>query len=290
MALLAAILLALTAAQGDARVDLSLVFLERSSPYEAEGLAEPSALALSHGRKALWTVSDDTLTIFKVKRDGRVTLEDSFPLPTKEGEGTPPWRGLEGMTLSADGRYFLLVSEDQESIVKVHRDSQRIVAVAALRELVGYERLADSFEQSADRGLEGITLRPEDGNVFVLKQGPPGLLIELDPDLNSVRSYQSLGPEQGFLDDDREAVEIDYSGISYDLKRKQFWIASDRAKRVYLYDAKLRRVVQSFALGYGHEGEYRQIKAAEGVAFDATEDLLYVMCEEQRRVFTFQVR
>lgn len=34
------------------------------------GLSEPSGLALSYGKNALWTLSDDTSKIFKMELDG----------------------------------------------------------------------------------------------------------------------------------------------------------------------------------------------------------------------------
>jgi hypothetical protein len=35
-----------------------------------EGLNEPSGLSLSHDKKSLWTVSDDTSSIFKISLKG----------------------------------------------------------------------------------------------------------------------------------------------------------------------------------------------------------------------------
>ena len=47
-----------------------------------------------------------------------------------------------------------------------------------LAQMRGYETVADDFRGSENnKGLEGITIRQEDGAVFVIKEGKPGLLL-----------------------------------------------------------------------------------------------------------------
>ena len=61
-----------------------------------------------------------------------------------------------------------------------------------------------------------------------------------------------------------DADEIDFSDLC-NQSRDYFWIISDEAKRLFLYDWKTNKVMQSAKLGYGHDGEYKEIEKAEGV-------------------------
>jgi len=62
----------------------SLTYLDRFNiKNEEEGLSEPSGLALSHGKSALWTISDDTEKVFKMTLDGDLNKDKSFEIPDK---------------------------------------------------------------------------------------------------------------------------------------------------------------------------------------------------------------
>jgi len=76
----------------------------------AEGLDEPSGLAFSHGKNALWTISDDTKKIFKLSLDGDLKKNKSFKIPDK---------GLEGIALDPTGEFLFVVKEDDNRLVPV---------------------------------------------------------------------------------------------------------------------------------------------------------------------------
>ena len=103
----------------------SLTYLDRFNiENEAEGLSEPSGLALSHGHNALWTVSDDTKKIFKLSLDGDLKKDDSFEIPDK---------GLEGVTLDPTGEFLLAVKEESNEIIKIKVDTQEVADRRDLR-------------------------------------------------------------------------------------------------------------------------------------------------------------
>jgi uncharacterized protein YjiK len=260
----------------------SLTYLDRFDiADEDEGLTEPSALALSHGKNALWTVSDDTSKIFKMSLDGDLKKDDSFDIPDT---------GLEGIGLGTTGEFLVSVKEDGNEVIIIRIDSQEVINRRRLAEMTGFDDVAQYFVGSGEnKGLEGITWNKETETLFVMKEGDPGLLIEVSPDLNAIRSHAVLNAENGFRDTEVDPDEIDFSDLCYQ-GPEHFWIISDKAKRLFLYDWKGNKVMQSAKLGYGHDGEYEEIEKAEGVAIDPDANRLYVVSDEEARLYVFDIR
>ncbi len=261
---------------------LSITYLKRSKIADkSEGLKEPSGLALSHGGKSLWTISDDAKIIYKLGIDGVRNRSDYFKIDSK---------GLEGITLDSDGDHLYAVQESKNAIIKINVTSETESETHRLSEMQGFSLVEDDFEvDQNNKGLEGITLMPS-GDLLVIKEGGPGLLVEVSADLAEIRSVVRLDRDRGFFDDDTEPEAIDFSGICYDNKRNLLWIVSDKAKRVYLFDRAINQVTQSFALGYGQRGEYQEIKKAEGITIDPDTDRLYIVSDEEARLYIYQVR
>lgn len=261
----------------------SLTYLDRFNiKNEKEGLSEPSGLALSHGKNALWTISDDTKKIFKLSLDGDLKKDDSFEIPDKD---------LEGIALDPTGAYLLTVKEEGNEIIEIQIDTHAMVDRRRLADMMDYDTVERYFSGSgANKGLEGITWNNETGTIFVVKERDPGLLVELSSNLKAIRSHQLLNEENGFRDNDVGADKLDFSGLCYDQHSNHFWIISDKAKRLFLYDWKANKVIQSAKLAYGKNGEYREIEKAEGVAIDPDANRLYVVSDEEVRLYVFDIR
>lgn len=63
-----------------------------------------------------------------------------------------------------------------------------------------------------------------------------------------------------------------------------------RAKRLFLYDWGENNVIQSARLGYSKDGKYRKIERAEGVTVAPDTNRLYVVSDEEKRLYVFDVR
>ena len=261
----------------------SLTYLDRFKiENETAGLSEPSGLALSHGKNALWTISDDTKKIFKLSLDGDLKQNKSFKIPDK---------GLEGIVLDPTGEFLLTVKEDDNEIIKIKVDTQEVSDRQRLAKMAGFDAVAHYFASGgANKGLEGITWNRETRTIFVMKEGDPGLLIEVSSDLQTIRSYELLNDENGFRDTKVGADKLDFSDLCYDERRDLFWIISDKAKRLFLYDWKGNKVIQSCKLGYEKDGEYWEIEKAEGVAIDPDANRLYVVSDKEARLYVFDIR
>ncbi len=261
----------------------SLTYLDRCNIKDDDaGLTEPSGVALSPGGYGFWTVSDDTKKIFKLKSDGRVDEDGSFETSVN---------GMEGVTLDQTGEFLLAVQEDRNEVIKIEIAGRDVADRRSLADMAGYDTVASFFAGDGEnKGLEGITWNSHSDTIFVVKEGLPGLLVEVAPDLRTISSHGLLNDENGFRDTNLSSDEIDFSGICYDAVRRAFWIVSDKAKRVFLYDWTADQVIHSAPLGYGKDGNYEEVEKAEGVAIDPAANRLYVVSDEEARLYVFDVR
>lgn len=282
MLIAAGVLPTATASQTNA-LSFSLTYLDRFKiKDDDEQVAEPSGLTLTRDGDALWTVSDDRKKIFKISFEGNPRNRQSFKIGEKD---------LEGITVGPTSGTLVAVKEESNEILMISLASEEVISRHAMSAMTGFSGIAEHFSSSDDgKGLEGITFNQETDSFFVLKEREPGLMIEISKDLGSILGAHALDASKGFIDDDIDPTNLDFSGIQYDPSRSLFWIVSDEAKRLFLYDWDQDRVIQSAALGHGKDGEYREIEKAEGVAVDASSDRLYVVSDEEARLYVYDLR
>lgn len=262
-------------------LSFSLTYLDRFKIKDDEaGLKEPSGLALAREGDGLWTISDDKKRIFMLDFEGELLTDQSFKIDDED---------LEGITVDPATGDLLVIKEEAYEILRIDTKSEETVSRHLLSDMAGFEIIRQHLSGDvANDGLEGITFNQDTGTFFVLKERKPGLIIEISKDLQSILNAHVLNAANGFTDDD--ADEIDFSGIQYDATRSSFWIVSDRAKRLFLYDLDRGQVIQSAALGYEKDGEFREIGKAEGVAVDAEHNRLYVVSDAEARLYVFDLR
>ena len=265
------------------RQSFSLTYLKSCKIKDAaEGLTEPSGLALSHGGNALWTVSDDTNKIFKLSLDGNLKKKRCFKIPDNE---------LEGIVLEPTGKFLFAINESKNEIIQIEIDSQDVSNRKRLSTMSGYEAIAHFFSDNmVNKGLEGISWNSARGSLFVMKESSPGLLIEVSPDLQTILSHCVLNGDNGFLTSSMDSEEIDFSDICYDPSRNCFWIISDKARSLFLYDGEKNSVLQSAVLAYMKKGEYREIEQAEGITINPVTNRLYVVSDKEAVLYVFDIR
>ena len=259
----------------------SLTYRDRSDIRDdAEGLTEPSGLALSHGKKALWTISDDTKRIFKLSLDGKLKKSKSFAIQDS---------GLEGITLDPTGKFLLTVKEETNEILKIEIDSHAVDR-HPIAEMAGYDVIAHYFANDPEnKGLEGITCNEKTAAVFVMKESHPGLLIEISSDLHTIQNHRVMTSEHGFRDARVDPDELDFSDLCCERTRDALWIIGDKAARLFLYDCKKDRVTHTAKLTYKRKGKKRRVKKAEGLAVDPDTNRLYVVSDEEARLYVFDI-
>ncbi|MEM7223443.1 MAG: SdiA-regulated domain-containing protein [Pseudomonadota bacterium] len=260
-----------------------LIYLDRFDIKDKDaGLTEPSGLALGHDGKGLWTVSDDTKTLFYMGFDGRLKEQPRLNVPDD---------GLEGFTVDGAGKSLYSVREDDNSVIRIKLASREVADRRPLSSMGGYGAIERFFAGSdKNKGLEGIAWNSDRGTLAALKEGEPGLLVEIGANLRWIRGYSKLTAAKGFVSTRKKEPKVDFSGICYDAARKAYWIVSDKARRLYLYDPALDRVRDSAALAYKKGGKRKTIEKAEGVAYDPATGRLYVVSDEEARLYVFEVQ
>lgn len=261
---------------------VTLTYLERYDLRDATAdLREPSGLTLGPQSNRLWTISDDNRRLFALTTNGEYRDEDSFLLDRK---------GLEGLAMGPDARYLYAVQEENNLVLQVDLLGKGVFQQYRLREMNGYDAIADLFANSdANKGLEGIDWHPTRKTFFVLKEREPALLIELSADLTAILNVRRLTSQQGFVDDDVAETALDFSGLFYDARHAWFWIVSDQGQRIFLYDWAADHVVQTLPLRYTRDGKSREIEKAEGIAYDAAAERLYIVSDKEARLYLFAV-
>jgi len=130
-------------------------------------IAEPSGLCFDINSNNLWTVSDDSGDVYKIDPTGKVIETIDF-----NGDD------LEGVAIDPTGDYLYVVEEVIEKI------GRRIVKIDMTGKVI-LSKVIDVPNNESD-GLEGITINPKNGNVYVVNEKSPGVLIELTADLEEV--------------------------------------------------------------------------------------------------------
>ncbi|MCA8909205.1 MAG: SdiA-regulated domain-containing protein [Rhodospirillaceae bacterium] len=261
----------------------ALTCLQRISiRHKKAGLTEPSGLALATDGGGLWAVSDDTAHIFRIGFDGKLDKDRSFDVPDIE---------LEGITAHPGGRYLYAVREDTNEVIKLDTAKRKVAARRRLADMAGYDTVSAFFAgDAANDGLEGITWNPATRSLVCLKEGNPGLLIEVASNLKEIRGHTVLGAHNGFTAPGLDPGRMDFSDIAADATRAAFWIVSDLARRLYLYAPGEDRVLHSAPLTHLRKGTVREVEKPEGVDIDPAAGRLYVASDSEARLYVFDVR
>jgi uncharacterized protein YjiK len=86
-----------------------------------------------------------------------------------------------------------------------------------------YDQIVNHFRNDdRNKGLEGITINFNNDHVFIIKEGKPGLLIELDSECKKILNCCELTEECGFKHRRLKSKKLDFSGLSYDHSRMRF--------------------------------------------------------------------
>ena len=127
---------------------------------------------LNHDGSALYTISDDTKAVFRMDLKGRLSIAEPFFIGVDD---------LEGIAINADGSQLHAVQEETNAVISIDIASRRELSRRPLAAMANYASIARYFQDPPDnKGLEGITVNTRTGHLFVVKEGRPGLLIELD--------------------------------------------------------------------------------------------------------------
>lgn len=247
----------------------------------AEGFSEPSGLALTSDGAGYWSVSDDTEMIFRLTPEGRLLPDQFIPLPVK---------GLEGVVEDRARNRLLALREDTAEIVAVGLEDG-LFTRHRLDQMAGFDGIADLFGAiRSNNGLEGITLDPATGEVAVLKENGPRLMIRIAADLSGILGAVELTEERGFICEGTDDVTLDVSDLTWDAARKAFWILSDEGSCVFLFDPATGQAT-GLSLPGSVDHPNRHPKNPEGIALNAEGSELRIVTDDGKdsRLFILSV-
>ena len=205
-------------------------------------LPEPSGLALTYNGDGFWTVSDNNSRVYKLNTQGKIVKK--FKVTGED---------IEGIT----------VIDEQTLAVVLERSREAVILDTAGNEL---RRKKIDFEGEKNQGLEGITFNPRNKNFYVLSEKKPGLLIQLDFELNE-------------LSRDTLKFAKDYSGIYYDLENDILWIVSDESKLIAKTDLK-GNLIEKFDI---------DIIQAEGICIDKARKNIYLVSDKKEELYVYNI-
>ena len=247
----------------------------------ASGLNEPSGLALDRQGTSLYTVSDDTKIIFNLDLQGRIIPDSSFLINIKD---------LEGVAVTADGKMILAVQEESNSIIQFDIISRKEIQQIPLRTLKNYDQIAVYFNhKNQNKGLEGITINFNNNHIFVVKEGEPGLLIELDSKCETIINHYMLNEKHGFIHPRIKSEKLDFSGLSYDHTSDTIWITSDKGECLFHFNFDDKKVLNRLDLPRESDTQSKRVAKSEGIAFDPTNQRFYIVSERDCELYIYQL-
>lgn len=203
-------------------------------------VAEPSGLTMDGDGQSLWTVSDDDGSVHHIDLKGRTLSR--FQTEHEDLEGIADINSEQLAYIKERGRLIVISGKDGQTI--------RQAPIPILG--------------SDNKGPEGLCY-DGDAAEFHILQERPGRLITLNADLHETARRQ-LNFAQ------------DYSSISFDSKRKHFWVLSDQSESIHVLDQKLG-MIQSFSIN---------VKQMEGMAIDHGARRIYIISDPLAELFVFE--
>jgi uncharacterized protein YjiK len=247
----------------------------------AEGLREPSGLALDPSTGTFLTVSDDSRHVFRLDAGGRIT---------KRLHSVDDLEDAEGIDVASDGR-ILILSEELGGIVSMDPSDPNKAVLHLLSELPGFDAFLAVADNDAERlSPEGLAVNGKSGAVLVANERDPRVLIEVSPALDRIVGATVLSEERGFVCRHATDAELDISGLAYDAGRDGLWITSDTGKCVFFWDGS-ESPARHFDLAWLDGDTVRTVDNAEGVALAPDGVSLFLVTDngKESRLFEYAV-
>lgn len=247
----------------------------------SRGFSEPSGLALAFDGVGYWSVSDDTAAIFRLTPEGRLLPDQSIPLRMK---------GLEAVVEDPARNRLLAVREDTAEIVAVGLGDGHFT-LHPLERMVGFDGISPLFGAvRSNNGLEGISLDTATGEVVVLKENGPRLMIRISADLSTILGAVELTDARGFACEGTDDATLDVSDLTWDAARNAFWILSDEGACVFLFEPATG-LATSVSLPGSADHPHRHPKNPEGIALDLDGNQLRIVTDDGKdsRLFILSI-
>jgi len=162
---------------------------------------------------------------------------------------------LEGVCC-VDNQYIYVAEERLRKIIKLDLQGNMIS-----------EKQISIEQNEENEGLEGIAYATFNQHFYIINEMNPDLLIETDKNLNILNTYD--------LD-----FANDYSGICVDNINQELWIVSDLSATVSRCNLQ-GEMIENYRI---------PVTNAEGIAYNPTDSILYVVSDMQAKLYKFNLK
>lgn len=223
-----------------------------SFPLDIE---DPSGLDVDPSGNFLWTVGDNSGGhIYKIAKNGEI-------VDILEVDGDD----MEGIA-QHPGNLLLFVAEERLSDIVQYDTSGNEIQ----RTRVAVE------QQSENDGLEGITINPSNGHIFMVNEQNPRALVEMD--LSRAMDQQLIRYTPVDFRAGKDAEGLDFSGLCFESEAQVLWLVSDEARAVFVLD-----LMGNPLAAYDSDEEN-----LEGIAVIADEQRIYLVSDDLQQLVVYE--
>lgn len=186
----------------------------------------------------------------------------------------PPSNKVFQMDLAGEVQIiYAFEGDDLEGICYDSRDNSMWVVEERVRELVhldeqGHElsrSYIDFSAQEGNNGLEGICLQAGTNDFFAVSEKNPTMIIQIDSNL-TITWRKEL------------SFASDFSAICPGRNQNEYIILSHEDQHLYEW-SKAAGLISTYRF---------DVKQAEGVAYDSTSELIYIVCDAESKLYTYK--
>lgn len=236
--------------------------LEKSEPHQKDSnleligeyplqISDPSGLTIDASGEFLWTVSDESgSSIYAISFTGEINKR----ITTYTADD------LEGITKNPNDGTLWIAEERMRQIVQLTVEGEVLQTVDIPVEVT-----------DANNGLEGIAWNPLNDHIFILNEKRPRQFIELDTDLNVVRSV--------FINFKGLYHLADLSGLYFVHQTGELWFVSDESQKI---------VVTNLDLEPKRHYDLPHDKF-EGIAVDIENGIVYLVNDRRNSMFVYRL-
>lgn len=213
--------------------------------YYPLSISETSGLSYYDSDDRLLTVSDLTGKVYVISITGEVL-------------DTLPFKGvdLEGVAFDKATSQIFVVDEKSNEVTEL--------------DTLGNE--VNRFKVELDNilpkhGLEGITVNTDNGNLLLVSEKLPGLLIEVTKSGEEIARH-TLNFAQ------------DYSSLFFDPYLKNLWILSDESQSLTLCSLTGVRI----------KTWQTRLEKGEGLVIDSRNELIYIVTDNESGLYVFRMK
>lgn len=205
-------------------------------------VAEPSGLSFASGNLALYVVSDNSNKVYKISFEGEILAELSYV-----------GSDLEGICYDSESSSIWIAEERDRKIVNLDLQGNIIKVLSVNVDI-----------RKENKGIEGISINSKTGNLFVLNESNPSVLLK-------------LGSSQQILKEYSLNFANDYSGVFYDELSDNLWIISDESSTLTKCDLE-GNPLETFRIG---------INKAEGIVVDSKNNKIYIVSDSDNKLYVY---